>query len=1056
MKSAGLTIIPAGAGSGKTHTLQQWLADRVADGRVAPDRILAVTFTEAAAGELRGRIRGELIRRGLVEHAQRLDLSPITTIHGFGLRVLQEFAFAGGSSPSPRLLDDAEQSLLIRLGLAATDRLDLLARDPARFGYTYEHGRERTAEDCLRDALLNLMGLLRTLGPRGVSPELVEQAERRLREGYGPTLPAETLHRDLTVAAEALLARFPSSLARNFEGNASASRDFTNDFRALHRIMAPEGKSDWAAWRQLQAMRLTKRGAPTPAGYDDLAGAVMRAAGQLPRHPGPLADACLHARALLEAGREVLGHYAAGKRRDCLVDYPDMISGAWELLASHAEVRRHLGKRLDCMVIDEFQDTNPMQFALLWQLHREGVPAVVVGDLKQAIMGFQHADPRLFAALAARYPASCTPLTANWRSSAPLLSWINAVAGTLFPGYSPLESKVAYSSSMEPLEVVVAEKGIRADADRASWTAQRIAALLTDPASQVWDRRLGNHRRLLGGDIAVLCPTHALIAKHAQALREQGVRVRVEGAGWLASPVVQLACQALAWVADGHDRHAALALAVTELGIHSLAGALATLVRGESLADPVLDALAALRPECAAVPASEALAKVIGTLDLYGLVATWPEADQSRADLVRLQGEAADFADADPRVLSAAGIHGRGIQAFLAWVTARAGEDDQRPSARIVDEESVTVTTWHSAKGLEWPVVAVCGLHHPVKPRLPSLGIEWASLECLDELPAQGEIAIVPKFACAEIDERFRPPLQQSCEEEARRLLYVALTRAREKVILEWPAHLAGKSEQATLWSLLAGDGGIALEDGQMTAGGKSFPCVVSKAGPGAAPPLAGVAGSPAEMLPVFGRRALCRREVPAGLTPESIAPSSLRAENTESIECAGLVHRQVADPLALELPLSPLERGTLLHRSFELLERGREGSVLLSMAFPGMLTPPQVEAIVKAQSAFAAWLAQTLAPVSVRREVPVLGLDPKGSVVSGKIDLLVETAQGFWVFDYKSDVVDDLDLRFATYRPQLECYADLLRQARPAKPVLGIAIYWITRGQASLWALGA
>ena len=105
-----LTVIPAGAGSGKTYTIQQQLGDWVRDGLIAPERIVAVTFTEAAAAELRERISAKLLAMGRSEDALRLDQAYISTIHGFGLRVLTEFAFEAGSSPHPRLLNEDEKN----------------------------------------------------------------------------------------------------------------------------------------------------------------------------------------------------------------------------------------------------------------------------------------------------------------------------------------------------------------------------------------------------------------------------------------------------------------------------------------------------------------------------------------------------------------------------------------------------------------------------------------------------------------------------------------------------------------------------------------------------------------------------------------------------------------------------------------------------------------------------------------------------------------------------------------------------------------------------------
>mgnify|MGYP001139039097 CR=1 FL=1 len=159
-----LTIIPAGAGSGKTHTIQERLGRWVVENEVAPDRIVAVTFTEAAAAELRERIGAELLRLDRVEDALRLDQAYISTIHGFGLRVLTEFAFEACTSPQPRLLNEDEQNALIRLAVARTEKADEIMSNLAAYGYVYDFGSKKSAEDLFRDDLLRVVELLRSVG----------------------------------------------------------------------------------------------------------------------------------------------------------------------------------------------------------------------------------------------------------------------------------------------------------------------------------------------------------------------------------------------------------------------------------------------------------------------------------------------------------------------------------------------------------------------------------------------------------------------------------------------------------------------------------------------------------------------------------------------------------------------------------------------------------------------------------------------------------------------------------------------------------------------------
>lgn len=1047
-----LVLIPAAAGSGKTHRIQTQLADWVVSGEVAPDRIVAVTFTNAAAAELRERIRFELVRRGRILDALRLEESYISTIHAFGLRLLAEFAFEAGISPSPKRLTDDEADFLIRRVLAKTGKADAVAADLRRFGYRYDAVTGESAEDTFRATLLGLIDRLRSLGQTDADPR-VGEAAAMLARLYGPTENADALNGTLHAAVMQLLRRFPGDLSRGFAGNRTASTAFRNNFRALRRAQALEEiASDWELWKELRGLRISMKGSPTPPGYDALAAAVTEAAARLCRHPGPLRDAQTHVEALLGASRDCLGRYGEEKRKSRLVDYPDMLAGSHEILSKREDILSLFNERIDCLVIDEFQDTNPLQFALLWRIFSAGAPAMIVGDVKQAIMGFQNADPRLFEALTKQHPAAVEPLSGNWRSSARLMEWVNAAGAGLFgEGYTSLAPMAAVESVLAPLEAVEAAKHIRSNAARASWTALRIKELLDNEETKVWDKGTGATRPIRGGDVAVLCPTNAMVETYAQVLRTLGLRTRIEKGGWYGSPEVQIVRHALAWLADADDRHAALYLAATELGGHTLESALKILHARQRLSDPVLDLLEPLREGVQEKTAETLVSDVIAALDLYGTAALWPDGAQARANLLRLQAEGRAFGEATRQVLLAGGYYGTGPKTFLSWLAARATIDDSQPAPRVVDEDAVTVATWHSAKGREWPVVAVCGLHNEVKPRLPDISVAYDDFSDLLNVLSSARIEVTPLFSAEETNDAFRAPLQAALEEQAKRLLYVAVTRAREKVILEWPSHLNKGKERSTYWSVFAKTAELKLEGDSMTVGGARFPCLVRQAGAGAAPAVEGAEGERYPPPSPYGRRAIDRGIAPVGLTPDRVAPSSLRGEE-DAAAVPGLIVESCGNALDIVPEYTGVERGLLLHRAFEVLG-GRAGRTdLLNRATGSALGDAALRAIGEAVSSFDHWLEDRFAPVSVRRELPILGFDEKESVVSGTLDLLVETAEGYWILDHKSDVVDDEAARFSLYRPQLACYENVVRQAFPEKPVLGIGIHWIARGAVSLF----
>jgi ATP-dependent exoDNAse (exonuclease V) beta subunit len=1044
-----LTIIPAGAGSGKTYTIQQRLGEWVAEGKVAPERIVAVTFTEVAAAELRERIRAKLLDLGRLEDALKLDQAYISTIHGFGLRVLTEFAFDSGLSPKPRLLNEDEENTLIRLALARTDKAEVITANLSGYGYDYDFNSGRSAEEVFRDDLLGIVSRLRSVGWKKESAAYVTHAVDWIRERYGKTGDGEALTTELRARVGQLLQTFPESLVRECGTNATAQKELQRDFRNLHNALDDRAlSSDWDLWKSLRALRQSKRGAPLPDGYDALAGAVIAAANALPNHPGPLEHANQHIETLLAAGQSVLVHYAEAKREAGLVDYSDMIAMAGEVLRESPDVLATLVGRLDCLVVDEFQDTNPLQFSLLWQLKEAGVPTVIVGDLKQAIMGFQGADPRLFEALEQQNNTVSDPLTNNWRSQPQLMDFINALSPKLFgEDYVPLKPQGSHSI-LKPLEVILFPKKAKSGqhAIRAAFLGQRLKELLEDQGQQVLDRRARENRRLRGGDIAVLCPTHHMLAEYAAVLRSVGLRVRLQEDGWFNSRAVQIAWYALAYIANPMDRHAALYLAVTELGGLTLEDALRQLMDEERIQEPLLEKLDRLAPGVAHRTVYALVSDTLSALELFDVVSMWPDGEQARANLLRLQAEAGEFMDANREAMAHGGFHGSGVQSFLAWLAVKVqGKDkNNQPDPRVQDEEAVELVTWHSSKGREWPVVAICGIDRKIGAKLPNMDIGYSRFDDLSQLLENAQIEYSPAFAAPETNDKFLGDLEMAAETEARRLLYVAMTRARDKLILEWPEYLAGKDD-LTYWSVLAQEAGLSLDFGTLKISEASFPCLITE-GDSELPKDLDIGGVPiAPRLPTIGRRAIRAGTATTELTPDSMTPSGLgTADAGESI--SELIVERYGNGLDIKVDLTGTALGKLLHRCFEVLGPNPGATNRLSLITGVQLEDGMAKNIAECVAKFESWLKQQFEPRSVVRELPLLALDENGSVLSGVADLVIETAHGLWIIDHKSDQLNDPDVALKNYRPQLKSYAKAL--VSEGSTVLGIGINWIRSGE--------
>lgn len=803
--------------------------------------------------------------------------------------------------------------------------------------------------------------------------------------------------------------------------------------------------SDWHLWNSLRKLRQTKKRAPTPSGYDELAQAVIDAADGLTSHPGPLSDAIDHAKILISSAVEAIKGYAEDKRASALVDYTDMVAAAQLILADNAGALNSLAERVDCLVIDEFQDTNPLQFSLLWLLHKAGIPTLIVGDLKQAIMGFQGADPRLMEKLLDHEGANTDTLDRNWRTQPSLMPFINGIGTALFNDkYASLEAQ-SKEGFQPPLEVLEQPKPLRGGASKATQAlrvAERIRSLLDDSTQHVRDRHTGEKRRLGASDIAILCPNNTQLRRYADALRDFGIKAKISEDGWLTSRIVQIACYALEYADNPADRHAALYLSSTELGSHTLQSAVSELVEKDVINDPVLSCLDGLQGQIENLTIDLVVSKVINALDLYGQISTWPDSRSYRADLLRLEAEATAFIDAKPETLASGGFFGSGVKTFLSWLSNKVEQDKEannRPDPDASSSDAVEMVTWHRSKGREWPVVFVCGWEADVKPRLPELSVQYEKFDDLDHVLEDARISFIPGFAAGETNDRFLDDMRDDVTLSAKRLIYVAVTRARERLVLEWHSHLSNSSKN-TYHTVLTNEANITLGDSSVDIGTTSFPCIMS--GNDGTPPDVPKNAADAESLVTYGRRAISAQS-PVSPRPQIFTTPSSLEDCTEAAPATE--QASYGSPFDLSLDLSGTDFGSLVHRHFEVLTKSPASISRLNETSNVILDEDQSQKIAASHAALTQWLKDKLGATDISAEVPFSAVDEDGVVCTGIIDLLVETSHGYWVFDHKTDKALSGREAFELYWPQLRAYKTSLECLN--YKVVGIGLNLINEG---------
>jgi ATP-dependent helicase/nuclease subunit A len=407
--AAGLALVGASAGSGKTHKVTEVVAKAVAPGAgdaIAPEGLVAVTYTRRAAGELAARMRRSLVDAGAHDRALRLPLAYLGTVHAVCLRLVQEFAIDAGLSPQVDVLPGDEsrwlrEALEHGLDLELRSRLQSLA-DGLELNYI---GLTRRT-----DFLTPVQDIMTLARSNRIAADALPAMARRSAERLLSLLgPAERDGDALDAALLAALEEVCAALARIDDGVAkteTARKTVNEALRGARR----DGLL-WSDWVRLQNLAPAKKVQP-------VVDPVVQVALRVDRHPRLHAELREMTLGIYEAARRGLQAYEDWKRRRRVVDFVDMIDRALTLLGSEP-VRQELADRLQMLVVDEFQDTSPVQLELFVRLHELTRRSVWVGDRKQCIFEFAGADPALMEAVAGwvrNAGGETPPLDRNWRS----------------------------------------------------------------------------------------------------------------------------------------------------------------------------------------------------------------------------------------------------------------------------------------------------------------------------------------------------------------------------------------------------------------------------------------------------------------------------------------------------------------------------------------------------------------------------------------------------------------------------------------------------------------
>lgn len=830
----------AGAGTGKTHVLTERVLRRIVQDRDLDLRsLLAITFTEKAATQMKHRIAQALIGAGRVGAREEVDAAAISTIHSFCARLLREHAVDARVDPAFRVLDELEARALREQAWAAVYPR-IRETDPARFAALASLPGFDPAE-----TLLELHAAARQAGASRPG----DHVRRR------PELPS------LPVAVRALTDHVTAVLPVGREGTAKSAE--------------LAGRIERAA---AEPPELASEDVPSLADAEAVlawAGAVgssidLRTTRAFKEALRPLREDCERLQSvaaewvvaplreqLAVTVDEVEEEYERLRGAGRALDFDDLERRAVALLRDE-EVRAAVRARWPEVFVDEFQDVSPVQAELVSLVQTPG-RGFIVGDPKQSIYGFRGSDVSLFVRHHARVQASGTgdvTLSHSFRTRPEVLGVVNAVFRELRHGadgddasagieFAPLTAGREHPGKSIPsveLALVPGPSTAAARLDEAAWIADRVVALVEGSEGEApltlaypTDDDPDATRPLQYGDVAILLRATTGIKDLERALAAREVPyVVVKGRGFFAATeVVDLALLLEAVAQSLDDLRLATVLRSPACGLDDETLFRLTRARKGSDGDPDRH-LAEVVTDLAQGGEVE-LERALGPEQRTRLLSFWASfsalrAERGRAPLAELVDEALEVTQLEYQALVRP--NGRQRVANLRKVRALArhadetGEGDLRRFAtrlrelreREVRETEATVTsgdlgavsilTVHAAKGLEWPVVFVPDVTRMSVSRRSAVvcdaveGVALSSSQLPDGVKTASALHIVEELGRREA-------------EEAQRLLYVAMTRPEDHLVLSgaWPE---GRQATRDWWDLLdasLGLGGPVDED---------------------------------------------------------------------------------------------------------------------------------------------------------------------------------------------------------------------------------------------------
>ncbi len=1010
-----IEIINASAGSGKTYSLTSRIVDIIKSG-IEPESLMATTFTNRAASELHERIRLHLLNGLWDGEVNRISDGFIGTVNSICARLLKEYAIEAGMSPAIEVMPEEDSDSIFNISIDRiigifAEQMGPIARrlelDGSGSGYS-KNGDWRSdvkrIVDLTRSNQISMSDL----------EEYAESSWSSLQALFGEPIDAD-LNKELRDAITNSINELEV-----LRSSKITTQKALNTLKECYKRIEDE-RVTWSDWVRLSKLSSAKDG-------QDYINTVNAIADNVLRHPQFQKDVKELITGVIGCARDALQDYDQYKKEHGLMDFTDQETQVLDLALNNVAFKSSMSDRIQTLMVDEFQDTSPIQLALFLAMTRLAGKSVWVGDPKQAIYGFRGSDPQLMNEIVSLIGNSDL-LSYSWRSKERLIEFTNTLFAEVFHDMNRnmVELKV-------PAERIEKAKGgcLETWYLLAKNNQEEVSAI----ANGIRDL-IERNANVNPGDIAVLCRRNDRCKDIAAQLGKLGTRASV-GQGLLMDTMeCRLAIAALRYMNNKNDTVSLAEIIRMTTCDNDWYSELMKNPSGtiEAWHDTAIaKALNEARDSIKYWTPLEALEQAVSKASLLSTIKSWPNPKLARSNLDALRGACDKYIDLCSSRRRAATVDG-----FITYI-----DESEIEQAKGTGDHTVNVLTYHGSKGLEWPWVVLTELD--TEPRDSVFGIDIEASKEFDPTNplANRKIRYWPwpfgsqkKYDSLDVEIDALPlksQIRDKAEREEQRLLYVGMTRAKDGLILAIRKAIRDGSIKCSWLNILKdakGDPVIRfsteVDDQIVKVGNKDISFGIYRYG-------AEDVGLPSLLNDdkEYALNFTCADKI----YPDArVSPSELPFIPEEH----GMIEFEIVEKFTERISIKGNPEmdvlGNAVHSyfAFEYDRLGAEEQIALAQNLLknwGMETSIDHTELVEAGQRLTAFIDKKYEGYKVYKEWPVSMKNKDGQIIQGFIDFLLDTPSGYVIIDHKSYPGKDVLIKAKEYIPQLIAYKKIVEKA--------------------------